>query len=451
MKRLFLTVVAAMLLAVPAVQAQKVNREALVASLEKSDAEVQDAKKGAKASTWIKRAQTLYAAIEAPTKGIFSTMPVAMMKTTCGNPKSEEQVTLPTGQFTAYHFNWITVYVQGDKVVAWTQKKEVRPNLYEDLSAALNKAYELDQKQAPKIMAELEKVANFYKQEGNVNYDAANFKTAADAYRRAYTLLEHPAYTQPNDPSLMHNAGYLLVIDGASNPASFVQAEKDLTQALEAGYKDESGNIYYYLFHSYYGQAQNAEGDAKAALLQKAKGALSEGIEKYPTNERIIESFLSLYMSEPTVGDPAELIDMIKAAIERDPQSVDMWSSLALAHYQLKDFDAAMVAGAKAAELAPDSFDTNYRQGIFCAAKGDAIIDKMNKTNYTRQADYDADYALSNNAYREAVPWLEKAHAIMPDNRSVVETLKTIFFRLRDDEGMMDKYNEFNALLQQMQ
>ena len=451
MKRLFLTAVAALLLSVPASLAQKVNRDALTSAIEKSDADIQDAKKSVKSSTWLKRAQALYDALEAPVKGIFVTMPSAVLSSTCGTPKGQESVSLPSGQFDAILYNWITVYVQGDKVVAWTQHKELRPNLYEDIVAALNKTYELDPKSAPKVKAEIEKLINFYKQEGNVNYDACQYKRAAVAYQRAYALMELPAYGAPREPALLNNAGYLLVFDGATNPASFAEAEAALLKALADGYTDETGNIYYYLFHSYYGQAQQTEGEARQALLLKAKEALTEGIAKYPTNERIIESFLSLYMSEPSVGNASELIGMIKEAIERDPQSVEMWSSLALAYYQMKDFDEAIAAGEKVAELAPEAFDSNYRMGIFCAAKGDALIEKMNATTYTRQAEYDADYAATNDAYRAAVPWLEKAHALQPDNRVIVETLKTLYFRLRDEEGMMDKYNEYNTLLQQMQ
>ena len=55
MKKTILTALAAMLLAVPAVQAQKVNKEALLSKIEKSDEAVVDAKKGAKAATWIAR------------------------------------------------------------------------------------------------------------------------------------------------------------------------------------------------------------------------------------------------------------------------------------------------------------------------------------------------------------------------------------------------------------
>ncbi len=450
MKRLFLTVLGAALLAVPAAQAQKVNRELLNAAIEKSDAEIQNPKKAEKAATWIKRAQAYYAALEAPTKGVYATMPSALLKTTCGNPKAQETATIRTGEAEALKFNYITVYIQGDKVVGWTQEKQVVKDLFKNMMAALDKAYELDPKQAPKIKAELVKIANYYKQDGEANYNSARFERAAQAYRRAYMAEQREAYGSAPETALMYNAGYLLTIDGSQNPKSFELGEKCLRAAIHDGYKDE-GSVYYYLFHCYYGQSRNAEGEAKAELLQKAKQALLTGIEKYPTNEEIITGLQGLYVSEPSVGDPAELIDMIKAAIERDPASVDMWVSLAMINYQMKNYDEAAAAGLKAVELAPDTFDNNYRLGIFYAAKGDQMGEKLNATSYTNQSAYDADAAAVNDAYRAALPWLEKAHAIQPENRSVVETLKQIYFRLRDEQGMMDKYNEYNALLQQMQ
>lgn len=451
MKKIFLMAVTALLLAAPATQAQKVDEVGLNAAIAKSDAEVQDAKKGLKAATWIKRAQAYYKAISAPTEGLFVTSPVTLMPTHYGKPEAQTTAQIRIGDVTALEFPWVTIYLSGNnEIAAWTQKKVVAEGLYEGAMESLKTALELDPKSASKVKTELDKIANFYKQEGNVNYDSGNYRQAADSYVKAYTAMEIPAFGAPADASLLYNAGYLLVVDANNNPESFAAAEAVLRKAAEVNYDDGEGNLYYYLFHSYYGQAIKSEGEAKAALLQSAKGALTEGIEKYPTNENIIGAFLGLYMSEPSVGNPAELIDMIKAAIERDPQSVEMWSSLALANYQMKEFDAAIEAGAKAAELAPDTFDSNYRQGIFWAAKGDFMNEELNQRPYTTQAAYDADLAKVNDAYRGAVPWLEKAHQIMPENRGVVETLKSIFFRLRDEAGMMDKYTTYNELLKQM-
>ena len=58
MKKTFLTAFAALLVAIPAVQAQKVNKSGLLTKIEKSDADIADAKKNAKASTWINRGRS---------------------------------------------------------------------------------------------------------------------------------------------------------------------------------------------------------------------------------------------------------------------------------------------------------------------------------------------------------------------------------------------------------
>ena len=51
MKKTILTALAALLVAVPAVKAQKVNKEALLAKIEKSDADIANEKKAARPST----------------------------------------------------------------------------------------------------------------------------------------------------------------------------------------------------------------------------------------------------------------------------------------------------------------------------------------------------------------------------------------------------------------
>ena len=88
MKKVFLTVLAVALVAVTAVQAQKVNKSALVSKIEKSDADIADAKKGAKAATWINRGKAFYEAAIEPTKSLFVNMDAAMLKLAVGEPAS---------------------------------------------------------------------------------------------------------------------------------------------------------------------------------------------------------------------------------------------------------------------------------------------------------------------------------------------------------------------------
>ena len=88
MKRTIWTVLAALLVAVPAVQAQKVNKEALQAKIEKSDADIANEKKNTKAATWINRGKAFYEVAAEPTKNLFVNMDAAMLKLAVGDPKS---------------------------------------------------------------------------------------------------------------------------------------------------------------------------------------------------------------------------------------------------------------------------------------------------------------------------------------------------------------------------
>ena len=54
------------------------------------------------------------------------------------------------------------------------------------------------------------------------------------------------------------------------------------------------------------------------------------------------------------------------------------------------------------------------------------------------------------NVYAEAVPFLEKAHELDPNNVGTVELLKNVTFRIRELDGMMAKYEQYNALFKQM-
>ena len=67
MKRFILMAAAAALLAIPAAEAQKVNKEATLSKLEKSDADIANPKKNAKAATWINRGRVYYDAAAEPT------------------------------------------------------------------------------------------------------------------------------------------------------------------------------------------------------------------------------------------------------------------------------------------------------------------------------------------------------------------------------------------------
>jgi len=442
-------VAAALVLTAPAAEAQKVNKEALLAKIAKSDADVANAKKGAKASTWINRGKAYYEAAAEPTKSLFANMEAQMMRLTVGEPVSKEQETLGeegnTKTYEVWVYPYFRAYVLDGKIAAWKLTQRVADGLVETAIESYAKAYELDPKSADRVKAGLKQISDFCSQEGNVNLELGDFKAAADAFGLAYAAQAVPAYGGA-DPELLYYAGYLETVNGSKDPASFAKGAEYLEKAIEEGYEGEEGLSYYYLFYCYYGQK-----DADPANLQKAKQTLLTGLDKYPKSQRILDGLMSLYTSEEGLGDPADLISRFDAAIAEDPDNVDMWFGLGRIYAALKNNDECIVAFKKVAELAPDVFDGYFWTGYFYVEKGNAMNEELNNKPWTGKAAYDEEQKVINAVYAEAIPWFEKALEIKPNDLNTVDYLKSISFRLRDEEGMMEKYNKYNELLQQIQ
>ncbi|WP_279016619.1 tetratricopeptide repeat protein [Alistipes finegoldii] len=441
MKKVFLTVLAVALVAVTAVQAQKVNKSALVSKIEKSDADIADAKKGAKAATWINRGKAFYEAAIEPTKSLFVNMDAAMLKLAVGEPASTESVTLVNVPYEAWVYPWFTAYIKDGKIATWSQTQWVIEDAPAKAIEAYNKAYEMAPKTADKVKEGLKQISDFCSQVGNTGIDTGNYADAADAYALAFEAQSSPAHGNP-EPALLYYAGYLRTVDGAANPASYVIGADYLNKALDLGYNDEEGNIYYYLFHCYYGQK-----DADKANVLKAKDALVAGIKKFPKNERILDGLVQLYTNpEDSVGDPADLVALIDAAIESNPENVDLWFGRGRIFFALKQYDESIASFQKVVELKPDLFEGNYYLGVFYTIKADEMNKVMNEKQYSSQAAYDADLKAANAVYMEAIPWFEKAHELKADDFNTLDMLKQLCFRLRDEPGIQEKYDTYFPL-----
>lgn len=181
MKKLIFAVMAVTFMAAPMANAQKVNKDAILSKLAKCDADVADAKKGAKAATWINRGKAYYEAAAAPTKDIFQDMEMSMATLNLGKPEAtNEGVTLNGKVCTEMVYPWLKIYVADGKIFAWIPTQQIKD---EDLAAvavaSYNKAFELDKKSGDKVLDGLKQVENYYSQSGNVNMSAGRYGEAA--------------------------------------------------------------------------------------------------------------------------------------------------------------------------------------------------------------------------------------------------------------------------------
>ena len=450
MKRLIFAVMAITLMAAPMANAQKVNKAAIVSKLDKADADSKDAKKGTKAATWLSRGNAYYEAATAAWADLFVGMEEAMLTLAVGKPEAQNaNVVLNGKSYTEYVYPWVKVYVIDAKVATWVITQTVKDgDLAVEALASYKKALELDAKQATKVAEGLSKVENCYNTMGNVCLEAGLAAEAAANFMQAYNTQQTPGYNGAVKNDYLYYAGYLYVVDGAANPSSFVKGAEVLSKALDAGYTDTDGYIYYYLYHAYFGQKDSS---VRVANLQRAKQVLMEGMAKFPANSRIIEGLIALYTDpENPVGDPKELQEMVDGALAKNPTNKDLWNGRAIMFNSMKNYDEAIVSFSKVVELDPKDYQAAFNLGLLHIYKGDALGEEISKRDYKSNADWKADQEKVIASYKAAVPALEKAYELNPNNLATVETLKVLTFRLRDEDGMMPKYEKYNKALEEL-
>lgn len=436
MKRLFLTILGAVLMSIPALRAQnldgigltveKVNIDKLKAAAARSDAEIADAKKAAKAVTWIKRGEIFLDADSKPVNSLYAGLEEKLLVTTFGDAPSEK-IDLGGTVYTMYTYEHFKAYVKDGRLEFWLPVTVVAPDALDKAYEAFAKAYSLDEKSAKKVSDGMGNVRNRSLEYGTAYYALKDFKAAADNFRRAYEASAHPSVNNIDTLSLFY-AGFLGTI-----AQDYAVAIKDLDKAIALGYEAD-GEAYYYKFHCQYNL-----GDEVGAFE-----TLKQAVVKYPNNDSIIEGLLTMYSASDE--DPSNLIPIVLNAVQQNPNNPGLHLGLARVYDKLGQQDKAIESARTAAQLNPGDFLANYFEGYFIVKKGDQMESDLRNMTITSRAEYQAAQAEVDKVYMQAMAPLEKAYKINPGEIATVELIKNLSFRLKDTPGMETKFEQFDAI-----
>jgi len=437
MKKFVLTMLGAALIAAPAYAQEgvatggKVDVEKLRASVAKSDAEVADAKKGAKSATWIKRGTTLLDVDGRATSGLYAGMPENMLKLSFGEGTVSEE-TVGGAQYKVYTYPHAKVYVTAAGVVEfYTPTTIVIPGALDKAYDAFAKAYEMDAKTAKKVGEGMTSIRTRSFEAGGTLYGLQDYKGASDNFRRAFRASSHPT-----SPSVDTLAIYYAGMSG-SYAGEYAASLEDLNKAAALGYEAD-GDVYRLRFVDLYSL------DRKEESLE----LLKEGISKYPGNEDLIDMATRYYAENE--GDPTSLIPLVQGAIDKNPENPNLVLGLARIYDKLGQTDNAIATIKKAVALNPTDAISHLLEGLYITKKGDELWDAAGKQAITSAAQmqkaFDGAYAV----FREAVPPLEKAHELDPTNSVAIELLKNVTFRLREDAGMQAKFEVYDKLFKEL-
>ena len=437
MKKILLTMLGAALIAAPAfaqvpmgVTVEKVDVNKLKASIAKSDAEIADAKKAAKATTWIKRGNMFIDVDGKPVNGIYASMPEAMLIATYGDAAPATEV-IAGKEFKVLTYDHFKAYLLDGVVEYFVPVTVVDPQALDKAYDAFVKAYEIDPKKAKDVGTGLEAIRRKSVEDASAQFTFGNYKGAATAFRRAYNASTHSTAPQIDTLSLYY-AGM-----SAAHALDHAASLEDLNKAVELGYEAD-GDIYRLMFVGLYNLDRRED----------ALAALQKGLARYPANEDLIDMMMRYYAEND--GDPSSIIPMVEEAIAKNPENPVLFQGLARVYEKLGQLDNAIETIKKAVALAPDDFLSLYLEGLFIVKKGDEMNVEVGKQSFTSRAQAQEAQSKVNDTFRQAIAPLEKAYAINPEEIATVELLKNITALLRDEPGMGEKFANYTDLFNSM-
>lgn len=230
----------------------------------------------------------------------------------------------------------------------------------------------------------------------------------------------------------------------------------------KAGNKDKAIQLYEALTQmKYQGDGDGPRIYLALSQLYKEKGdkeksmkVLQNGRKAYPEDKNLILEELNYYLAS---GKLNEALDNLNLAISKDPNNHILYFALGTVYDNLanpekdkkqpseaeyKDYIAkAEQAYKKAIEIKPDYFDAVYNLGALYFNQGVKINDAAQ--TIADNAKYAAEIKKADEKFNLALPYLEKALELQPNDRNTLVSLKQLYART----GQSEKYKQINDKL----
>lgn len=163
--------------------------------------------------------------------------------------------------------------------------------------------------------------------------------------------------------------------------------------------------------------------------------ALQEGFEKYPEDNTILTSMIQIYLDLDKTEDAMKYLDM---AIAQDPGNATFYFAQGTLYEKLEKNEEAIKAYEKAIEADNTSFNSYYNLGALYYNEGVQQIEVANSVPTSNNEAYEKELKKADEWFKKALPYMEKCHEIKPDDNMTMESLKNLYYRLKD----MDNYNK---------
>ena len=327
--------------------------------------------------------------------------------------------------------NWFNTYFAKGKLCQATFKsdnpkyKAMYADPLAEAYASYEKAMELDPKGSMKKKIITNMIYNSLAvdlyAEGSARFEAKNYPGALKSFETQIVITESDKYAGAVDTGMYYNAGL-----AAINSAKYTEAIKYFQKCAEMKYLGITP--YYQIYESYLG----------AGDTLKAEATLKSLPSLFPNDKNITLNLIDLYIKS---NKNEEALKYIKVAKETDPNNFSLFLAAGIIYLNQNKYDEAIPELTKSIEIKGDQYDSQYGLGAAYINKASEMFVKANEImdvkKYTDAVD------LANAVYAKALPYMEKAYELKPDDTYSMRSLKELYYRLKQT----DKYNAIKAKL----
>lgn len=390
-------------------------------------------KKAEKPATWLTLGKKAFEAYSAPQGNgwVGASAQELQLVMTNFKPISTGEEVVGGTTFKVDTYPTCKYYFDANGILARIKVTQVYvPDALETALNAYAQAAKVDPKgsKTKEIVEGISKVAYSYSSEAFNAYYDEDMLTASKLFAKA----AEASQTEPN--AVIDTLSIYYMAATALLGKDYEAAKAGFIKCIDYGFV-EKGEVYAKLSDCY----KNL-GDA-----EKSKTTLEEGFSKCPDNQGILVGLINLYME--TKDDPEKLFGLLDKAKVNEPTNASLYYVEGNIHKELGQYDKAVEAYEKCAEVNPE-----YEFGF--VGKGIMYYDQAMKI--AQAADDELDYkkydVLLNQYYEtmaKSIEPFEQSYAVCKDDQvkaSIAEYLKNIYYRLREKgpeyQAGYEKYNE---------
>jgi len=255
--------------------------------------------------------------------------------------------------------------------------------------------------------------------QGSQQFTNKDFAGALQSFETQIEITESDKFAGVIDTGMYYNAGL-----AAINSGKYDKAIKYFEKCAEMKY--QGIRPYYQISQSYLEMGDTA----------KAEAVLKDLPNKFPGDKSVTLQLIDLYLKS---GKNDEALKYIALAKKDDPTNYSLYYAAGIMYLNKEQYDQAIEELTKAVELKGDFFDSQYGLGIAYINKAADMYKKANDEMDVKK--YNALIEKANEVYAKALPYMERAHELKPDDMDAMQRLQELYYRLK----MTDKYNQIKA------